>query len=221
MNNTRNASRYRLPDTTGSILVVLPVILLAVGAALWQVHAVGQPVRELPWTVARAAGLVAFSLCWLLTLLGLVLAHPRAIRFVPRVTPWHQWLGLFTIAFVAVHVLAVLLDPYAHVGLLGVLLPGGSAYRPLAVALGVLALWSLLLVGLTARFSQRLAPGTWRQIHAGALVVFLLAFFHGVLTGSDTHWLRAYYSVTGLTVWAAAVARYWHPRPARRGGRAA
>ncbi len=213
-----NTNRYRLPDATGSILVVLPVVGLAVAAALWQIHAVGEPLRELPWTVARAAGLVAFSLCWLLTLLGLVLAHPAAVRLVARVAPWHQWLGLFTIAFVAVHVAAVLADPYAHVGPLGVLLPGGSGYRPVPVALGVMALWSLLLVGLTARFAQRLPPGTWRQIHAGALIVFLLAFFHGILTGSDTHWLRGYYAFTGMTVWAAAVARYWTPRPTTRRG---
>jgi len=205
----REAGAYRPFGLLPSLLVVLGSAALAAALGLVVLRLAHAPARELPWTVARAAGLVAYGLLWLLTLTGLVRSHPRLRTLGAHLLPWHQWLGLFTLAFSGVHGAAVVVDPYAGVGLLGALWPGLSHYRTIPVALGTTALWALVLVGLTARFGQRWLGGVWREIHRGALVAFVLAFFHSVLAGSDSRWLAAWYVVSAGTVWLVGVSRYW------------
>ncbi len=210
---------YRPFELSPSVVLGASVAALAVVLALLVLHVAHQPARQLPWTVARAAGLVAYGLLWILALTGVLRAHPRLKSLGPYLLPWHQWLGLFTLSFAGVHGVAVIVDPYAGVGLLGALWPGLSHYRTIPVALGTIAFWALLLVGITARFGQRWLDGVWQTIHKGALAAFVLAFFHGVLTGSDTRWLDAWYAATGITLWLAALWRYWTPGEAPPGVR--
>ena len=107
------------------------------------------------------------------------------------------------------HVVGIVLDPYADVGLVGSLVPGASSFRPLPIALGSLALYALLITGLTARYMKLLPTGWWLKIHRVSLVVFILAWAHGMLAGTDSDALRAMYVVSGaVIVWAAAY-RYW------------
>jgi sulfoxide reductase heme-binding subunit YedZ len=192
-----------------SLLVVAVAAFGMLALGLYVLHQSHTPVKELPWTVARTAGLVAYGLLWLLTVLGLVRSHPRLQKVGAHLLPWHQWLGLFTLAFVVVHAAAIVVDPYAGVGLLGALWPGLSSYRTIPVAMGTTGLWALALVGLTARFGQRWLGGIWRSIHRGAMAAFVLGFFHAVLVGSDTPWLATWYAVSGGFVWCLALSRYW------------
>ena len=209
---TRSRSRgpdYRPFELSPSLLVALGAAALSAALALAVLHLTHQPVRQFPWTVARAAGLVAYGLLWILALSGVLRAHPRLQHLGAYLLPWHQWLGLFTLCFAGVHAAAIVVDPYAGVGLLGALWPGAAHYRTVPVALGTMAFWALLLIGVTARFGQRWLGGVWRAIHKGSLGAFVLVFFHSVLAGSDARWLAGWYAATGISVWLAAAARYW------------
>lgn len=189
----------------------IAAFLMILGAMVSLVTLVRQqvPLREMPWTVSRAAGLTAYGLLTVLVLSGILLSHPRLRVLSARIFPWHRLLGMYTGAFLALHITAVILDPYARVGVLGALWPGQSAYRTLPVALGTLSLWAFLVTGLTAHFAARLPRGTWNGIHRFAVVAFYLAFFHGALTGSDTPLLGMVYNLTGAAVTGAALWRYW------------
>src|SRR5690242_9546974 len=90
------------------------------------------------WLAARATGLVAFGLLTFQVLIGLLLSHPTnksTWKLSKRVFPWHDHLWVFVTAFLAVHVLSLIADPKAHVGLVGAFIPGMSEYRSVAVAL--------------------------------------------------------------------------------------
>ncbi len=164
------------------------------------------------WLAARATGLVAYIMLTFVVALGLILSHPvnqSTWKLSKRLFPWHENLFVFVVAFVAAHVVGIVLDPYADVGLVGSLVPGASSYRALPVALGSLALYALLITGLTARYMKLLPTGWWLRIHRVSLVVFVLTWFHGMLAGTDSDALRVMYVVSGATiVWAAAY-RYW------------
>ena len=165
-----------------------------------------------PWIFGRAAGLAAYLMMVALVLLGLALSHPatRRLRWPPppvRVG-LHVALAVFTLAFVLIHVVALVLDPWAHVGVAGALLPMASSYRPVGVTLGVLAMWAAALTALTAVLAGRALGRSWWFIHRVAIVVLLLAWTHGLLAGSDARSLRSVYLWTGLAVTAAALARY-------------
>ena len=140
------------------------------------------------WLASRAAGFTALGLLTIQITLGLVLSHPTnksTWRVSKRLFPWHENAWIFVLAFLAGHVVSLVVDPYAGVGLAGALIPGLSEYRSSPVALGTMALWALLVTGATARYTRLLPPGAWLSIHRLSIVVFVLAWMHGLLSGTD------------------------------------
>jgi len=170
------------------------------------------------WLAARATGLVAFGLLTFQVLIGLLLSHPKnksTWKLSKRVFPWHDHLWVFVTAFLIVHVLSLVADPKSHVGLIGAFIPGLSEYRSVPVALGTLGLYALLVTAVSARYTKLLPPGVWLRLHRLSIVVFAMAWAHGVLAGTDTPTLRLAYIATGVFVALAAAYRYWVVRAAR------
>ncbi len=172
------------------------------------------------WMAARASGIVSLLLLTLLIVLGITLSHPEQSRWkqAKQIFPWHESLWVFVMAFLAVHVAALVLDPYAGVGLAGAIFPGMSEYRSVPVALGTLAVYALAVTVVTARYTSLLPSGTWLRLHRLSAVVLALAWAHGVLAGTDSDALRPLYWGIALVVFAAAAYRYWVVR-SRAGSR--
>lgn len=170
------------------------------------------------WLGARAAGLTALVLLTIQVSFGLVLSHPTnksTWKLSKRLFPWHEHAWVFTLAFVAVHVVSMAVDRFANVGIVGALVPGMSQYRSVPVALGTLALYALLVTGATARFTKILPAGWWLKLHRFGIVVLALAWAHGLLAGTDSPALVGVYVGTFLVVLLAAVYRYWIVRSGR------
>lgn len=170
------------------------------------------------WLAARATGVTTFLLLTAQVAFGLILSHPTnrsTWKLSKRLFPWHENLLVFVVAFVAAHVVSLVADPYAGVGPAGALIPGLSSYRSSAVALGTLGLYALLATGLTARYTSLLPRGVWLRLHRLSIVVFVLAWVHGVLAGTDSVALLPMYAASGLFVLGAAAYRYWVSREAR------
>lgn len=170
------------------------------------------------WLAGRAAGIAAYLLLTALVALGLVLSHPTnhsTWRLSRRVFPWHENLFVFVVAFLAAHVVSLVLDPYAGVGVDGALIPGLSEYRSAPVALGTLGLYAALVSGISARWTRLLPAGLWLKLHRFALVAWLMGWLHGLTAGTDALALIPVYVVTGLTVVAAGAYRYGASRRER------
>lgn len=168
-----------------------------------------------PWIAARAMGVTAYLLLALEVTLGLVLSHPRNTaewRKTRQVFPWHEMVSVFTGAFLALHVALLAVDPYANVGVIGALVPGFSAYRPVAVGLGSVALYALIFTAVTAKWTRVLPSGWWLKVHRVAALVFLMAWVHAVLAGTDSGALLPLYLVTGLPILAGVAHRWWTAR---------
>jgi predicted ferric reductase len=164
------------------------------------------------WLFARAAGTTAYLILTFIIAVGLILSHPvnkSTWKLSKRIFPWHENLFVFTIAFTVMHIVTIVLDPYAGVGPVGALVPGLSSFRSVPVALGTLALYGLLIAGLTARYTKVLPPGIWLKIHRLSIVVWGLAWVHGIQSGTDTDGLNWLYVLTGLAILASAAYRYW------------
>ncbi len=170
------------------------------------------------WLAARATGIVTLLLLTFQICVGLVLSHPTnksTWKLSKLIFPWHDHAWVFVIAFLGVHIVSLILDPYAGVGIAGSFIPGLSSYRASPVALGTLALYAFLLTALTARYTKLLPSGVWLVIHRLSLLVFVLAWLHGILAGTDSDALRGMYVATGLAVVAAGAYRYWASRKGR------
>jgi len=139
------------------------------------------------WYVARGAGITAWlfltaSIMWGIVLTaGLFPKHRRPAWLLDL----HRGLAGLTVAFVAIHIGALVADNFVHFGLADVVVPFASSWKPWQVALGVFALWGLIAVEATSLAMKRLPRSTWRAIHFTSYAVFVLTSFHGTFAGTD------------------------------------
>jgi hypothetical protein len=200
---------------SGRVVVILGALLgiLVIAATDRIVPAQDQYHTQMRlWLAARATGITAYLILTVLVSLGLILSHPinqSTWKLSKRLFPWHENLFVFVVSFIVAHIAALILDPYADVSIVGAFIPGLSGYRTVPVAVGSVALYALLLTGLTARYTKALPTGWWLKLQRLSLGVFLLSWAHGMLAGTDSDALRWLYVVTGLVVIAAAAYRYW------------
>lgn len=181
--------------------------------------------HTLSWEVARVGGLLAYLLTTLSVVLGLLLslkAHStRWPRFITN--ELHRHVTLLSLVFIAVHSLAVLVDPFTGFTLGEVLLPMASHYRPLWIAFGVVGTYLAVAIWLSEYVRGWVGYAWWHRFHLLAFVVFLLGTVHGLGAGSDssTGWALILYGGSVLLVAALVLVRVGRALPDRlRGGMA-
>lgn len=141
------------------------------------------------WYATRASGIVAWALLAAAVLFGLVVR--TKVGAAPARPPWwldlHRFLGGVATVFTFVHLGTLVADSYVRFTLVDLLVPGASAWRPGAVALGVVGLWLLLAVEVTSLFQKKLPRKLWRWVHVTSLPLYWLATFHFLAAGTDAH----------------------------------
>lgn len=155
------------------------------------------------WYVARAGGLVSYVLLATTVMWGTALAA-RAFRARPGL-PWlsamHEWLGVLALTFLGVHIGALLLDTYIHFTPVDVLVPFAATWRPGAVAWGVIGMYLMVAVHLSARFRGKLPKRyrpLWKKVHLGSYPLFGVATIHLLTAGTDTGTFAALLGVAAV-----------------------
>ena len=207
-----------LSDVISIFIITLTSASLGYLATTFESHALVQPKME-PWLIARASGITAYILMWLLAMAGIVLSHPlrQKYKFLHPITRMrlHTLLAVFTLSFIALHIMAVILDSYALVGLSGAFIPFASKYRPIPVALGTLGLYAGLLTGIVARFRMNIGKKGWTGIHRFSIISLVLIWIHAVYAGTDSRPLSALYLVSAFLLISLALSRYLASKPAK------
>jgi methionine sulfoxide reductase heme-binding subunit len=179
------------------------------------------------WYLTRGTGAAALVLLTLSLMLGVVnverFASARFPRFV--VDGWHRTVSLLVCVLLAIHVGTTVLDGYAPVRIVDAVVPFVSAYRPLWLGFGAVALDLLVALVITSLLRRRIGVRAWRAIHWAAYACWPLAFLHGLGTGSDVRpgWMTWLALGCAAVVVAAVVARLVdrHTAPGVRAGAAA
>src|SRR5205814_9314250 len=139
------------------------------------------------WLLARVTGLSSYATLAIALVTGIALrtavldwlAGNRALRSL------HEFTTVLWIPLAALHVLALLLDTTARIGLLDVVVPFHSTYGTLAIGLGAMSLDVLIAVTIAAYLKRRMRKDVWLWIHRLAYAAFALIFLHSVLSGTD------------------------------------
>jgi len=186
------------------------------------VHLTSSP---LDWYAARAGGVVAYMLLSIGVVLGLSMSGKATFNRWPRfaIEDVHRFLGLATGTFIAIHIIAIAIDAYLPFSLASLLVPLLSAYRPVWVALGIVAAELLAALAVANHYRNTgLAYRTWRRTHYLNFAVWTAATLHGLGSGTDRSavWMLSIYAVAvaavvGLTVWRVLRSR-WPSRWALR-----
>ncbi len=158
------------------------------------------------WYLARASGIVAWLFLTTAVLWGIVLSTDL---FAKRRRPaWlldlHRALGALSLVMVAIHLAALVADSFVHFSVVDLLVPFASEWKPWQVALGVFAMWGLVVVEATSLAMKHLPRKLWRTVHFTSYLTFVLASFHGTFAGTDATNLM--YVATSVVATVALVA---------------
>lgn len=158
---------------------------------------------QLWWYTARAGGLVAWGLATASVLWGLALSGRITKKPKPAwVLDLHRFLGALTVAFVAIHVLALWLDSFVHFGPADLLVPFASGWKPVAVAWGVIAMYLLVAIEITSLLQRRIPRRLWHAVHLTSFGLFAFATVHALTAGTDGggSWVRWFALLSTVTV---------------------
>jgi predicted ferric reductase len=163
------------------------------------------------WTSSRAAGVAGYLALSLDVIFGLLISSGVADRWIARgrTVEIHQWLSGASLALVATHGLLLLGDSFIRFDLLDMIVPFIDPYRPVAVGLGVLAVYTAFLIDWSFSLRRTIGVATWRKLHYLTFLLFVLATAHGVLAGTDARlpWMAAMYATAVGSVAAFALYR--------------
>jgi len=163
------------------------------------------------WYLARGTGVVSLVLLTIVVAVGVATRSGRPAFGLPRfaVTAVHRNASLLAVVLLAIHVGTLLIDPYARLRLIDVVLPFIGNYRPLWQGLGTLALDLVIALVVTSLLRHRIGLRGWRAVHWLAYAAWPVAFLHGLGTGTDAGqlWLRGTAVLCAATVLAALVWR--------------
>jgi hypothetical protein len=142
---------------------------------------------EALWYLARGTGLVCLLLLTASVVLGILevkrWASPRWPRFVTA--GLHKNISLLVVAFVTIHVVTVVVDGFAPIRWLDVIVPFGSKYRPIWLGFGALAADLLVALIVTSLLRARIGALAWRAVHWLTYLCWPVALVHGLGTGTD------------------------------------
>jgi sulfoxide reductase heme-binding subunit YedZ len=139
------------------------------------------------WYLMRSTGLVSQVLLTAVMALGIATANRWSPRSTPRfvTAALHRSISLLSVVFVGVHVVTAVVDPYAAVGLVAVIVPFVGAGNPLWLGLGAASLDLIAALIVSSLLRRRLGYRAWRAIHWVAYLSWPVALAHGLGMGTD------------------------------------
>ena len=137
------------------------------------------------WITSRAAGIAALLLASAAVGLGLALGGRMAKARTQDLRPLHEALSLATLAALAVHAVALLGDGFLHPGVADIAVPFASSYQRYWQAVGIVAGWMLLILGLSFYARARIGVQRWRSLHRYTALAWLLSIGHSLGEGTD------------------------------------
>lgn len=152
--------------------------------------------QEVTWLLIRSTGFAAYFLLTLTTAWGFAWKTlARSWLSTLAHSSWHRYLSVWGGILMLLHVILLLFDQKVGFGVAEVLIPGLSAYRPQAVALGVVALYPLALTIFGYYIKNLVKSNWWSIMHRMVPIAWALVTIHGIWAGTDTDqpWARTIY----------------------------
>jgi sulfoxide reductase heme-binding subunit YedZ len=138
------------------------------------------------WVTSRAAGTTALIVSSVAVSIGLLMSTRLYKRVSgPDLRVLHEVLSLTTIVAIVVHAAALLGDQFLHPSLLDVSVPFASSYKTGWTTLGIVAGWSLILLGLSYYARARIGQQRWRKLHRFTALAWVLGMAHSLGEGTD------------------------------------
>jgi sulfoxide reductase heme-binding subunit YedZ len=191
-----------------SATVLAPIAALAFVIGVVASGASNQTV----WYVVRGTGIIAFMLLTASVVVGLLISTRSLPSGRPRVDLFeiHAFTSLLGLGFVSVHMFTLLLDSFVSFSPAQLLVPFTSTYRPFAVSLGIVGMYTMSVVYGSFWARRYIGHKRWRTLHYASFAGFFVVALHGMLSGADSHtaWMFAVYTLSIGAVLALTAKRF-------------
>jgi methionine sulfoxide reductase heme-binding subunit len=156
------------------------------------------------WITSRAFGTVALVLSSGSVAVGVTMGGRLTRGRGPDLRVTHEALSIAAIVALVLHAAVLLGDSYFHPGILDLTVPFARNYREPYMALGIIAGWAMILLGLSYYARTRIGMARWRVLHRLTALAWALGVVHTLGEGSDAG--QAWFlTLTALTVVAPLV----------------
>lgn len=162
------------------------------------------------WTMIRLSGLTGHFFLTLSVLAGLLGSFPSLKKQKARLHNIHLYSGWAGLLAIVLHATLIIVDTYAPLSLLEILIPGTASYEPLWNAFGTISLYLFGFVLVTSDFlKETLGKTLWKLTHWLVLPAWLLMTLHGIFIGTDTGTLftTIWYACSTLTLFTLILYR--------------
>ena len=166
---------------------------------------------EALWALGRGTGITALLMLTVSLVLGIASRSGRSVLGLPRfgVVAIHQFASLAATLLIALHVTTLVIDPYAQLDLVDVVVPFGGGYEWFWVGLGTLTLDMTIVVIVTSLLRHHLGHRVFRAVHWITYAMWPVALAHGLGSGTDSGaaWMIAIAVLCIMAVLAALALR--------------
>jgi methionine sulfoxide reductase heme-binding subunit len=157
------------------------------------------------WILIRSAGIGAYLMLYLAVAWGLAATTTVVSNRVSKQASilFHQFTASAGLVLLLIHMGLLLIDKFERYSVLDEFIPLHShGTHPIAVTMGVIGMYGVVLVMVTSWLRKPLGTQKWRMFHLAAVPAYTLALAHGVFTGYDTPhtWMWMMYALTGTSV---------------------
>lgn len=174
------------------------------------------------WIAIRASGITAWALLTVVVGYGLLMRTRLLGQAAPpqRLLVVHRVLATTAVLILTVHLGCLLIDPAVTFTVADLFIPFLAPWKPVQVALGILALWALVPVVVILPLRARMGKAgavLFRRSHLLAYAAWPLATLHYVFAGTDalTWWSLAALMAAMAAVTFMLLTRGFVPRPVR------
>ena len=160
------------------------------------------------WITSRAAGTAALLFSSAAVGFGLTMSLRLFKRRGPDLRVTHEALSLATMVAVVVHAACLLGDTFLHPSVADIAIPFASSYRQPWMAIGIVAGWAMLILGLTYYVRRHIGAQRWRRLHRFTSVAWIAGIAHALGQGTDAGltWFAVLVGIAALP--AAALLAY-------------
>ncbi|MFN8376055.1 MAG: hypothetical protein U0694_24670 [Anaerolineae bacterium] len=171
-------------------LIFSLVVVAVAGVWVWQQGVFSVSLTDqtnVAWYLVRASGVTAYALLTASMVWGIVLTSRVIKDWSPGVVSMlmHSTISWLAVVFSIVHALLLLFDTYVTYTVADIVIPFVGPYRPLAVGLGTLACWIVLIVSASFAFRKYIGHRIWWLLHLTSYASFALVTLHVVFAGTD------------------------------------